>query len=162
MRETQKRLHPDKFTRTTPYEQQLAADAATFVNRAYAMLERPESRFAYFLSLHYPSDDASSNTDILDPGFLTEMLELNEEIEEFSELLIAVKEKRYEASKLSVSLKELLHRISRDLMAERAKLVAALDEAKWKDAHALLNKYCPNLTDAFEAHDIRCICFLFS
>ncbi|GAA34393.2 Iron-sulfur cluster co-chaperone protein HscB, mitochondrial [Clonorchis sinensis] len=149
MREMQKRLHPDKFSRATPYEQELAADAATFVNRAYAMLEQPESRFAYFLSLHHPSEDASPNTDILDPDFLTEMLELNEEIEEFSELLTAVKEKRHEASKLSVLLKELLHRISQDLMTERAKLVTALDEARWKDAQALLNK-CRYLSRTFD------------
>ncbi|KAF8562699.1 hypothetical protein P879_12007 [Paragonimus westermani] len=52
MRNIQKQLHPDGFSRASPYEQKLAADAATFINQAYATLHKHIGRFSYILSLH--------------------------------------------------------------------------------------------------------------
>ncbi|KAF7258118.1 hypothetical protein EG68_05017 [Paragonimus skrjabini miyazakii] len=63
MRDIQKQLHPDKFSRASPYEQKLAADAATFINQAYATLHKHVDRFSYILSLHgFKEEDLSSGS----------------------------------------------------------------------------------------------------
>jgi len=76
----QAKYHPDKFTLRSVREQELAADHSSMINNAYHTLLNPVERAEYLLQLAGLSLE-ESNID-LDPEFLIEIMEVNEELEE--------------------------------------------------------------------------------
>ncbi|TNN05959.1 Iron-sulfur cluster co-chaperone protein HscB [Schistosoma japonicum] len=82
MRQSQKLLHPDKFSGKSPYEKKLALDASAFINKAYSCLQKPVERYEYILRLHGMSTD---NLDLRKSGdldFLSEVMDKREKVEE--------------------------------------------------------------------------------
>lgn len=80
-RESAKEVHPDRFAQSSPIERKLALEHTTLVNQAYRALKDPASRAEYLLSLEgVVVGKEESRTQ--DPGFLMEMLELQEAIGE--------------------------------------------------------------------------------
>ncbi|XP_060574031.1 iron-sulfur cluster co-chaperone protein HscB-like [Ruditapes philippinarum] len=76
----QSRLHPDKFGQCSKEEQALAEYQSAFVNKAYNTLLKPLSRGQYLLEIHGdPIEEANS---AVDPNFLMEVMEINEDISE--------------------------------------------------------------------------------
>lgn len=72
-------LHPDRFARATPEEQQRALDASALLNDAYRVLRDPVSRAEYLLSRKgiLPADSKH-----VPPELLEEVFELNMALEE--------------------------------------------------------------------------------
>jgi len=72
-------LHPDRFARATPEEQQRALDASALLNDAYRALRDPVSRAEYLLSLKgiVPADSKH-----VPPELLEEVFDLNMALEE--------------------------------------------------------------------------------
>lgn len=72
-------LHPDRFARATPEEQQRALDASALLNDAYRALRDPVSRAEYLLSRKgiVPADSKH-----VPPELLEEVFELNMALEE--------------------------------------------------------------------------------
>ncbi|XP_064609812.1 iron-sulfur cluster co-chaperone protein HscB-like [Liolophura sinensis] len=81
-KDLQRQLHPDKFTQKSETEQQYSADQSSQVNKAYTTLIKPLSRGLYLLELSGdPIDETTDNTN-LDPDFLMEIMEINEDLAE--------------------------------------------------------------------------------
>ncbi|OWF47933.1 iron-sulfur cluster co-chaperone protein HscB, mitochondrial-like [Mizuhopecten yessoensis] len=79
-KELQKMLHPDKYSQKTEKERDLAAIQSSLVNKAYATLTKPLPRALYLLELNnLPVEEANSD---VDPDFLMEVMEINEELAE--------------------------------------------------------------------------------
>lgn len=78
-RESAKEVHPDRFSQSSPIERKLALEHTTLVNQAYRALKDPASRAEYLLSLE-GVQVGKEEARTLDPGFLMEMLELQEAI----------------------------------------------------------------------------------
>jgi molecular chaperone HscB len=72
-------LHPDRFARAAPAEQQRALDASALLNDAYRTLRDPVDRAEYLLSLKgfVPADSKH-----VPPELLEEVFELNMALEE--------------------------------------------------------------------------------
>lgn len=80
-RDSAKEVHPDRFAQSSPIERKLALEHTTLVNQAYRALKDPASRAEYLLGLEgvvVGKEEARTQ----DPGFLMEMLELQEAIGE--------------------------------------------------------------------------------
>ncbi|HKE01864.1 MAG TPA: Fe-S protein assembly co-chaperone HscB [Planctomycetota bacterium] len=73
-------LHPDQFAGRSREERQLAEQLTAHVNDAYAILRDPMRRAEYLLELEGGPLRAQEKK--TPPGFLVEMLEANERIEE--------------------------------------------------------------------------------
>jgi molecular chaperone HscB len=71
-------VHPDRFQRATPAEQERSLDASAFLNDAYRTLRDPVARAEYVLKRQ--GLDAGSNQ--APPELLEEVFALNEAIEE--------------------------------------------------------------------------------
>ncbi|KAF6778899.1 hypothetical protein AHF37_01369 [Paragonimus kellicotti] len=152
MRNIQKQLHPDKFSRASPYEQKLAADAATFINQAYATLHKHVGRFSYILSLHgFGEEDFSSGS--VNGEFLNEIMDLGETLQEIVVFLKMPRLSEDALSGLRKSLKILIDRITESLNTERQALVDRLEQAKMEDAQISLIRY-RSLTNGMLALDI--------
>ncbi|KAK7079632.1 hypothetical protein SK128_027443 [Halocaridina rubra] len=79
-RSLQARFHPDKFTQKTEKEQQYALEHSSEINKAYRCLLLPVERAQYLLELAgKPLFEGQID---MDPEFLMEIMELNEELEE--------------------------------------------------------------------------------
>ncbi|XP_033750346.1 iron-sulfur cluster co-chaperone protein HscB-like [Pecten maximus] len=77
-KELQKILHPDKYSQKTEKERDLAEIQSSLVNKAYTTLTKPLSRALYLLELNkLPIEEANSD---VDPDFLMEIMEINEEL----------------------------------------------------------------------------------
>ncbi|XP_036383071.1 iron-sulfur cluster co-chaperone protein HscB [Megalops cyprinoides] len=77
----QRSLHPDNFSRKTQKEQEYSEIQSALVNKAYKTLLKPLSRGLYMLELG--GVHLEEGTDIsADPGFLLEIMEINERLEE--------------------------------------------------------------------------------
>ena len=72
-------LHPDRFARATPKEQQRALDASAVLNDAYRVLRDPVARAEYLLSL---KGVAAADPKHVPPELLEEVFELNMALEE--------------------------------------------------------------------------------
>ena len=84
----QRQLHPDKFARASHEDKEISEEWSSLVNNGYKILQKPLSRALYLLELvGYPLTEESID---IDPEFLSEIMELNEEIVEAgsSELLV--------------------------------------------------------------------------
>lgn len=78
-RELQKVLHPDKFGNKSEKERQISENLSSLINKAYSTLVHPLKRGLYMLQLEGISiPEATTN---LNPEFLMEIMERNEEIE---------------------------------------------------------------------------------
>ncbi|XP_022095837.1 iron-sulfur cluster co-chaperone protein HscB, mitochondrial-like [Acanthaster planci] len=79
-RNLQRQLHPDKFSIMSKEEQDYSAMQSSEVNKAYSTLLKPLSRGLYLLELNgltIEEGDAG-----IEPGFLMEVMETNEELAE--------------------------------------------------------------------------------
>ncbi|CAL1534481.1 unnamed protein product [Lymnaea stagnalis] len=74
--ETQKKLHPDKFSSKSETERKLAEDQSSLLNKAYNTLQKPLSRAIYLLELQGIS--ISEESQFNDPEFLMEIMDFNE------------------------------------------------------------------------------------
>ncbi len=72
-------LHPDRFARAAPEEQQRALDASALLNDAYRVLRDPVSRAEYLLSL---KGIVAADSKHVPPELLEEVFELNMALEE--------------------------------------------------------------------------------
>ncbi|XP_071480795.1 uncharacterized protein [Diadema antillarum] len=77
-RNLQRVLHPDKFGNTSKMEQSFSALQSSAVNKAYKVLLKPLSRGMYLLELHGHSIEEGESG--IDPAFLMEVMEVNEEL----------------------------------------------------------------------------------
>jgi len=74
--------HPDRHGRSSASEQQAAADSASEITDAYAVLRAPHQRAVHLLELLGAPLDEETGASVLDPTFLTEVMEMREELEE--------------------------------------------------------------------------------
>ncbi|XP_003427292.1 iron-sulfur cluster co-chaperone protein HscB [Nasonia vitripennis] len=79
-RQLQTLLHPDKFGQKSDKEKEISENLSSLVNKAYNTLLHPLDRGLYMLKLHNVS--IPEGTTSLDPEFLMEVMEINEEVEE--------------------------------------------------------------------------------
>lgn len=82
-REVSQRVHPDRFSKTSPVERKLALHHTERVNQAYRALRGLQTRAEHLLELKHP--DAPAGERARDPEFLMEMLELQESIDDRDE-----------------------------------------------------------------------------
>ncbi|XP_063980371.1 iron-sulfur cluster co-chaperone protein HscB [Diachasmimorpha longicaudata] len=81
-RALQNLLHPDRFGYKTEREKQYSDNLSSLLNKAYATLANPLDRGLYLLSLNNLS--ISEETTNMDPEFLMEIMERNEEVQDAS------------------------------------------------------------------------------
>ncbi|ENN81246.1 hypothetical protein YQE_02340, partial [Dendroctonus ponderosae] len=79
-RRLQAQLHPDKFTQKTAEEKEISESFSSLVNKAYNNLQFPLKRAEHLLELRGDQLNEKENA-VDDPEFLMEMMELNEELE---------------------------------------------------------------------------------
>ncbi|XP_070619533.1 LOW QUALITY PROTEIN: iron-sulfur cluster co-chaperone protein HscB [Erythrolamprus reginae] len=75
----QRSLHPDRFSHRPQAERGFSEQHAALVNLAYGTLRSPLSRGLYLLQLRGVELAAGSDAEA-EPGFLAEVLELNEQV----------------------------------------------------------------------------------
>ncbi|XP_020294420.1 iron-sulfur cluster co-chaperone protein HscB, mitochondrial [Pseudomyrmex gracilis] len=78
-RNLQNMLHPDRFGNKSEKEKQISENLSSMINKAYTTLTHPLKRGLYMLKLKGVS--ISEETTSLNPEFLMEIMERNEEIE---------------------------------------------------------------------------------
>ncbi|CAG9762400.1 unnamed protein product [Ceutorhynchus assimilis] len=83
-RALQSHLHPDKFTNKSKEEQSISANYSSLVNKAYSNLQVPLKRAEHLLQLK--GDKLGEEQTLDDPEFLMEMMELNEELDNISDI----------------------------------------------------------------------------
>jgi len=76
-----RQLHPDRFARATPAEQQAALDQSSLLNDAYRTLRDPVRRAEYVLKLE-GFDIGEQRSKDVPPDLLEEVFELNMALEE--------------------------------------------------------------------------------
>ena len=76
-----RQLHPDRFARSTPAEQQAALDLSSVLNDAYRTLKDPIQRAEYMLTLKGLASSEQRANDV-PPDLLEEVFELNMALEE--------------------------------------------------------------------------------
>ncbi|KAJ8679275.1 hypothetical protein QAD02_015062 [Eretmocerus hayati] len=95
-RQLQSLLHPDKFGQKSDKEKDISESLSSLINKAYTTLMHPLDRGLYMLELENVS--IPEETTNLDPEFLMEIMEKNEEIQEASsdthKILLLIKENR--------------------------------------------------------------------
>ncbi|XP_045216916.2 iron-sulfur cluster co-chaperone protein HscB-like [Mercenaria mercenaria] len=79
-KDLQRKLHPDKYSQRSKEELALAEQQSAFVNRAYNTLLKPLTRGQYLLEIH--GDPIDESTSAVNPNFLMEIMEFNEDIAE--------------------------------------------------------------------------------
>ncbi|KYN01877.1 PREDICTED: iron-sulfur cluster co-chaperone protein HscB, mitochondrial [Cyphomyrmex costatus] len=105
-RELQKMLHPDKFSNKSEKERQISEKLSSLINKAYSTLMHPLKRGLYLLQLKGIS--IPEGTTSLNPEFLIEIMERNEEIENAIE-------NKDKVLKLTKESKELLNKMSKQV-----------------------------------------------
>ncbi|KAL6432245.1 hypothetical protein ACFW04_006718 [Cataglyphis niger] len=104
--ELQKMLHPDKFGNKSEKERQISENLSSLINKAYSTLVHPLKRGLYMLQLKGISiPEATIN---LNPEFLMEIMERNEEIEN-------AMEDKDKIIKLAKESKEVLDTLSKQV-----------------------------------------------
>jgi molecular chaperone HscB len=89
--ELQKKYHPDFFVQEDEYTQQDALEKTSELNKAFKILKDPDATMQYLLKLKGMLQEEEKYP--LPPGFLMEVMELNENLSENSAADIAVFEK---------------------------------------------------------------------
>ncbi|HEU4621674.1 MAG TPA: Fe-S protein assembly co-chaperone HscB [Burkholderiaceae bacterium] len=80
-RQTQARVHPDRYANGSAAEKRMALQWATLVNEAYQTLRDPLSRARYLCELHGVSTDAESNV-AMPADFLIQQMTWREQLED--------------------------------------------------------------------------------
>ena len=79
-KQLQRQLHPDKFVKADPEDMEVSEEWSALVNDGYKILQKPLPRALYLLDLvGFPLEEGSID---IDPEFLGEVMELNEEVAE--------------------------------------------------------------------------------
>lgn len=78
--ELQRKYHPDRFAQASDAEQEEALQLSALVNKAFKTLKDPDAVIHYVLQLKGLLEEEEKYQ--LSPGFLMEVMELNEELEE--------------------------------------------------------------------------------
>lgn len=81
-RRLQAKVHPDKFSNRPQAEQDMSADWSSMLNKAYSTLQQPIKRGEYMLRLQ--NVEIPEKNESLNPEFLMEVMEKNEEVAELS------------------------------------------------------------------------------
>lgn len=76
--------HPDRHGSSSRADQLEAADRAAAITDAYQLLRRPASRAAHMLELHNAQLTEETQGEVLGPGFLMQVMDVREEIEDLS------------------------------------------------------------------------------
>ncbi|CAI2725293.1 unnamed protein product [Schistosoma spindalis] len=108
MRQTQKLLHPDKFSAKTQYEKDLASDASAYVNKAYSCLQKPVERYEYLLHLHGVSTDNVDFKKSDDTEFLLEVMNISEKVEDVIHNVLNPSRSEKTLGELSSTISELV------------------------------------------------------
>ena len=92
--ELQKENHPDFFTQATETEKENALEQSAAINKAFNIFQDKEKTIEYFLQTVglIAADEKYS----LSPGFLMEMLEINEALTEAAEEIVVKRVGDYE------------------------------------------------------------------
>ncbi|XP_072164489.1 iron-sulfur cluster co-chaperone protein HscB-like [Diadema setosum] len=104
-RNLQRVLHPDKFGKTSKMEQSFSALQSSAVNKAYKVLLKPLSRGMYLLELHGHSIEEGESS--IDPAFLMEVMEVNEELANTDDLAAVHRIGKDNSVRLDALLNEL-------------------------------------------------------
>jgi len=79
-KQLQRQLHPDKFSQAAVEDLEVSEEWSALVNDGYKILQKPLPRALYLLELvGYPLEEEGID---IDPEFLGEVMELNEEVAE--------------------------------------------------------------------------------
>ena len=89
--ELQKKYHPDFFSQGTEYEQEEALEISSQLNKALKIFRQEDETIKYVLQLKGLLEEEEKYQ--LPPGFLMEMMELNEELSDDSPAKIAAIQK---------------------------------------------------------------------
>jgi len=89
-RDLQSLYHPDKFSQKSEDEQTIALSQSSYINKAYNTLLKPLSRGLYLLELR--GDPLEETNSSVDPQFLMEIMEVNEDLAEAEGTESAVEE----------------------------------------------------------------------
>lgn len=82
----QKKTHPDFFSQSTGNEQEEALELSADINNAYTIFQNRDKTLEYFLILS--GTVLPGEKYVLPPGFLMEMMEINETLSEGEDVLI--------------------------------------------------------------------------
>ncbi|KAH8849772.1 Co-chaperone protein HscB like [Schistosoma japonicum] len=156
MRQSQKLLHPDKFSGKSPYEKKLALDASAFINKAYSCLQKPVERYEYILRLHGMSTD---NLDLRKSGdldFLSEVMDKREKVEEVVHTISDFKSSKKSISELSNSINELVVDLRQWLSDEEKSVIALIKKSDWSCALISFSrfKYILKIFEELREHEL--------
>ena len=76
--ELSRKFHPDFYANSTPSEQQSALDITANLNKAFKIFQNPDETIKYVLQLKGLLEEEEKYQ--LPPGFLMEVLEINEKL----------------------------------------------------------------------------------
>ncbi|KZC04154.1 PREDICTED: iron-sulfur cluster co-chaperone protein HscB, mitochondrial [Dufourea novaeangliae] len=141
-KELQKLFHPDKFGNKSEKEKQLSQNISSLVNRAYNTLLNPLQRGLYILELN--NITISEGTDNMDPEFLMEIMEKNEEIE------VALND-HTKIQKLTKENKEILNSLTMEIAEAFRK-----QDIKKAETHLIRMKYYNSINNRLKKlkHDL--------
>lgn len=122
-------LHPDRFQRATPAEQERSLQASAFLNDAYRTLRDPVARAEYALKRR--GLDAGSNQ--APPELLEEVFALNEAIEEADQAQLEAGRLRFQAllAAADAELHDLFARFDQGDAAAPAQIRAVLNRRRY-------------------------------
>ncbi|CAH8467449.1 unnamed protein product [Schistosoma turkestanicum] len=155
MRETQKLLHPDKFSGKTQYEKELASDASAFVNKAYSCLQKPVERYEYLLHLHGMSTDNLDFKNSDDMEFLSQVMDIREKVEEAVHDVMNFSSSEKNVSELSDTIHELVGDLHQRLSSEEKTVVDSIGKSDWLGALMSLSrfKYILKILEELREHE---------
>lgn len=141
-------LHPDRFLRRAPTEQQYSLEATAILNDAYRVLRNPVSRAEYVLKEHgfEIGEQRSKN---VPPELLEEVFELNMALEELREGDTSARDQLDDARKKFLEMRDS---IDGQLQGLFKKFDASGDTAILEQIRGILNRrtYIRNLVNEVE------------
>jgi molecular chaperone HscB len=122
-------LHPDRFQRASPAEQERALQASAMLNDAYRTLRNPIARAEYVLKRLGQAADSKR----VPPELLEEVFALNEALESQDRVELEAGRKRFEAllEEADAGLKLLFDRFDSHDPAAPGQIRAALDRRRY-------------------------------
>lgn len=123
--EKSRQFHPDFFEDDHALQSK-AIEVTAFNNKAFKTLNVPVERLKYLIQIHLSSDDSQQK---LPQDFLMEMLELNEQIDDFAFA--------DDKAALKTAIESELHNNIEQLMTQ---LIALVKHEQWAEAKSELLK----------------------